>query len=45
MSDTKQRNEIEAKQGTTKPKLIYVLVAGLVLILVAFGAVWLFQSH
>lgn len=34
------RNEVEASQGTTRPKLIYVLGAALVLVLIAFAIVW-----
>jgi hypothetical protein len=35
------RNPIEARQGSTRPGLIYVLIGGLVLVVIAFGAVWL----
>lgn len=34
-----QRNEVEAKQGTARPKLYYVLAAGLVLVIAAFVVV------
>lgn len=44
-SDPKVRNEVEATQGTKKPGLIYVLVAGLVLVVILFAIVWLSQSH
>ena len=36
-----QRNQVEARQGTTRPNLIYVLVAGVVLVIIAFAVVWL----
>jgi hypothetical protein len=39
-----QRNQVEARQGTNRPKLIYVLIAGVVLVIVAFAAVWLFSK-
>ena len=38
-----QRNTVEARQGTDKPKVIYVLIAGVALVLVAFLGVWLFS--
>ena len=40
-NDTIERNPVEAKQGTNRPKVIYVLVAGVALIIVAFLVVWL----
>ena len=36
-----ERNTVEARQGTSRPGLIYVLGAGLVLVIVAFVIVWL----
>jgi hypothetical protein len=36
------KNEVQARQGSTRPKVIYVLVASVVLIIVAFGLVWTF---
>ena len=45
MSDpTIRRNEVEARQGTNRPKVIYVLVASVALIIIAFVAVWLFTT-
>lgn len=35
------RNQVEARQGTSRPGLIYVLGGGLVLIIIVFGIVWL----
>ena len=37
------KNEVQARQGSRKPNLIYVLVASVVLIIVAFGLIWVFQ--
>ncbi len=36
-------NEVQARQGSRRPNLIYVLVASVALIIVAFGGVWLFS--
>ena len=36
-----QRNQVQAKQGTNRPKMIYVLVASVALIVVGFVVVWL----
>lgn len=36
-----ERNHVEAKQGTQRPNLIYVLAAGTVLVIVLFFVVWL----
>ncbi len=36
-----KRNQVEAKQGTNRPKMIYVLVASVALIVVGFVVVWL----
>ena len=44
-SDPKVKNEVEASQGTKTPGLIYVLIAGVVLVIIAFGIVWSFQHH
>ena len=38
-----QRNTVEARQGTNRPKVIYVLVGGVALVLIAFVGVWLFS--
>ncbi len=38
-----RRNPVEARQGTNKPKVIYVLIGGVALVLVAFVGVWLFS--
>ena len=35
------KHPVHARQGTNKPKLIYVLVAGIALVLVAFAAAYL----
>lgn len=34
-------NNVEARQGTTRPGLRYVLAGGLILIVIAFALVWL----
>ena len=34
------KDTVPARQGTTKPKLIYVLGASVVLIVVVFAIVW-----
>ena len=39
-----ERNQVEARQGTTRPKVIYVLVASVALIIIAFIVVWLFTT-
>ena len=38
-----QRNTVEARQGTDRPKVIYVLIGGVALVLAAFIGVWLFS--
>ncbi len=38
-----ERNEVEARQGTTRPNLFYVLIGGVVLVIIAFAGVWLFS--
>jgi len=40
-NDNIERNQVEARQGTTRPNLIYVLVAGVILVIVGFIVVWL----
>ena len=35
------KNQVSAKQGTNRPKVIYVLVASVVLVLVAFIVAYL----
>ncbi len=35
------KNQVSAKQGTNRPKVIYVLVASVVLIIVAFIVAYL----
>lgn len=35
------KNTVSARQGTTRPKVIYVLVASVVLVIVAFIVAWL----
>jgi len=44
-NDEIERNTVEARQGTTRPMLIYVLGAGCALVVVLFAIVWLFQGH
>ena len=36
-----ERNQLEARQGTNRPKVIYVLAASVALIVVGFIVVWL----
>ncbi len=36
-------NAVQARQGTRKPNLIYVLVASVALIIIAFAGVWFFS--
>ncbi|WP_158810815.1 hypothetical protein [Beijerinckia sp. L45] len=38
-------NKVEARQGSTKPKMIYVLIAGVVLVVVAFVVASMFFQH
>lgn len=38
---TVRRNEVEATQGSKAPKLVFVLGAGLLLVIIAFALVWL----
>ena len=38
-----RKNPVEAKQGTDRPKMIYVLGASVVLILVVFIVIWSMQ--
>lgn len=40
-----QKNTVEARQGTTKPGLIYVLIGGVVLIIAVFAVIWAMQGH
>ena len=39
------RNKVEARQGTNRPKVIYVLVASVALVVVAFVVASLFYQH
>ncbi len=39
-----QRNQVQAKQGTNRPKMIYVLVASVVLVVVLFIVAWLVST-
>ena len=39
------RSPVEAKQGSNRPRLIYVLVAGLVLVVAAFAVASQFYQH
>lgn len=36
-----KKNPVSARQGTTRPKVIYVLVAGVALVVVAFIVAYL----
>jgi hypothetical protein len=38
-------NKVEARQGSNKPKVIYVLVAGVALVIVAFIIASMFFHH
>ena len=35
-----RKNQVEARQGTNRPGVIYVLIASVILIIVAFAIVW-----
>ena len=39
------RDPVEARQGSTKPNLIYVLGGSLILVIAAFAIVWVSMSH
>ena len=39
-----ERNQVEARQGTTRPRVIYVTVAGIALVIVAFIVAWLVST-
>lgn len=36
-----QRNTVEARQATNRPTTYYVVIAGIVLVAIAFAIVWL----
>jgi len=38
-------NEVEARQGSTRPKLVYVLTASIGLVVVAFLIASMFYRH
>jgi hypothetical protein len=38
-------NKVEARQGSNRPKVIYVLVAGVALVIVAFLIASMFFQH
>lgn len=38
-------NKVEARQGTNRPKVIYVLVASVALVIVAFVIASMFFQH
>ena len=40
-----KRDAVEARQGSTKPGVIYVLIGGVVLVLVVFAIIWSMQGH
>lgn len=39
-----QKNQVQARQGTNRPKLIYVLVASVALVIVLFIVAWLVST-
>lgn len=39
-----EKNEVEARQGSTRPKVIYVLIAGVILIVAVFFIISMFQT-
>lgn len=39
-----QRNQVEARQGTTRPKVIYITIASTALVIVAFIVAWLIST-
>lgn len=38
------KNQVSARQGTTRPKLIYVLVASVALVIILFVVAWLVST-
>jgi hypothetical protein len=42
---TVTKTPVEARQGSTRPNLIYVLGASLILVIAAFAIVWLSTGH
>ena len=40
-----ERNTVEARQGSSRPRVIYVLIAGVILIIVAFALTGAFTRH
>lgn len=38
-------NKLESRQGSTRPHLIYVVGAGVVLVVIIFAVVWAMQGH
>ncbi len=38
-------NKIEARQGSNRPKVIYVLIASVILVIAAFAIASLFYQH
>ncbi len=38
------KNQVEARQGTNRPKVIYVLVASVALVIVLFVVAWLVST-
>ena len=40
-----KRNTVEARQGSTRPNMIYVLIAAVILVVVAFILVGTFVKH
>ena len=39
------KTTVDARQGSTRPNLIYVLGASMVLVIVAFAIVWMSTKH
>lgn len=40
-----ERSQVEARQGSTRPQLIYVLVFGIALVIVGFAVAWFTTRH
>lgn len=40
-----ERRTVEARQGSSRPGVIYVLIGGVVLVLVVFAIIWSMQGH
>ena len=44
-NDDIERNTVEARQGSPRPGVIYVLIAAVVLVIVLFAIIWLSQGR